>query len=791
VATTDSAPGARNTDYAQALALAGLLAGASLSLSRLYASNAWLLPTWLTMAAALGLAALLRRLGVGQLLSLVAMVAGFVVVGGILLFPDTLLIVVPTRETLVEMAAAASAALTAVSEQAAPVEVTTEFVLLTCAGAWAVATAADGLAFRARQPLLALVPALGLFVFPAVIRPSSPAWYTTWFLLGTAGMLLFEGRARLATWGRWVSSARSRPGAGWRLPMTPAAQTGRWLALAAGICALTLPWLLPGYGQRGVLDLKEGAGSDTGVALNPFVSLRTRLRAQEDVPMFRARTTQRERWRLMVYDRFDGTDFAPSSDPRANLVAFQGPIPGDQDPDLPVTQVTQRVEIQELGSFWLPAATTPVRVEAGRRVLANQTFASLTINQRLRKGFGYTVVSQVPDIEADDLAGPVDYRDYPEMGRYVETGSLDREVRERADAVVEAKKATTPFAKALAIQDYLRSSEFRYNLNVPALSAGGNQLRRFLTQVREGYCEQFAIAMAMMAREVGVPSRVAVGFTAGELADNGWVQVTTHDAHAWPELWFPNAGWVPFEPTPRADGTVSLPAYTTPAGRIPAGAEGAASQPSTSGATATTNPATRTPEPPPVDNSDPLAGAGTSRSWLEHPMVRVGLVVVLLVALVPGVKWARNLLARRRAGRRPRDAVAESYAELAGWARDAGIGRRRAETPAAYARRVADDFAGDADPLVELTGLFERAEYAAAEPDGDQAERARWLARSARARLAGRLGWRRRLVATVSPRSLLGGLSGRTANPGNGGAPRAGPSREAPRARELAGQPRR
>jgi hypothetical protein len=791
VATTDSAPGARNTDYAQALALAGLLAGASLSLSRLYASNAWLLPTWLTMAAALGLAALLRRLGVGQLLSLVAMVAGFVVVGGILLFPDTLLIVVPTRETLVEMATAASAALTAVSEQAAPVEVTTEFVLLTCAGAWAVATAADGLAFRARQPLLALVPALGLFVFPAVIRPSSPAWYTTWFLLGVAGMLLFEGRARLATWGRWVSSARSRPGAGWRLPMTPAAQTGRWLALVAGICALTLPWLLPGYGQRGVLDLKEGAGSDTGVALNPFVSLRTRLTAQEDVPMFRARTTQRERWRLMVYDRFDGTDFAPSSDPRANLVAFQGPIPGDQDPDLPVTQVTQRVEIQELGSFWLPAATTPVRVEAGRRVLANQTFASLTINQKLRKGFGYTVVSQVPDIDADDLAGPVDYRDYPEMARYTETGTLDPEVRERADAVVEAKKATTPFAKALAIQDYLRSSEFRYNLNVPALSAGGNQLRRFLTQVREGYCEQFAIAMAMMARQVGVPSRVAVGFTAGELADNGWVQVTTHDAHAWPELWFPDAGWVPFEPTPRADGTVSLPIYTTPAGRIPAGAEGAASQPSTSGATATTNPATRAPEPPPADNSDPLAGAGTSRSWLEHPVVRVGLAVVLLVALVPGVKWARNLLARRRAGRRPRDAVAESYAEVAGWARDAGIGRRRAETPAAYARRVADDFAGDADPLVELTGLFERAEYAAAEPDGDQAERARRLARSARARLAGRLGWRRRLVATVSPRSLLGGLAGRTANPGNGGASRVGPSREAPRARELVGQPRR
>ena len=150
MATTDGPAGARNTDYAQALALAGLLAGASLSLSRLYAGNAWLLPTWLTMAAALGLAAVLRRLGVGQLLSLAAMAAGFVVVGGILLFPDTLLVVVPTRQTLAEMTSSASAALTAVSEQAAPVQVTTEFVLLTCAGAWAVATAAHGLAVAER-----------------------------------------------------------------------------------------------------------------------------------------------------------------------------------------------------------------------------------------------------------------------------------------------------------------------------------------------------------------------------------------------------------------------------------------------------------------------------------------------------------------------------------------------------------------------------------------------------------------------------------------------------------------
>ena len=146
---------------------------------------------------------------------------------------------------------------------------------------------------------------------------------------------------------------------------------------------------------------------------------------------------------------------------------------------------------------------------------------------------------------------------------------------------------------------------------MPALSAGGNQLRRFLTEVREGYCEQLAIAMAMMARQVGVPSRVAVGFTSGEIIDNTVQQVTTHDAHAWPELWFPEAGWVPFEPTPRADGTVSVPSYTTPAGRVPAPDEGTVNQQESAGPDPADNPNTGAPEPRLPEESDPLAGAGS------------------------------------------------------------------------------------------------------------------------------------------------------------------------------------
>jgi transglutaminase-like putative cysteine protease len=755
MATTDRAAGAHDTDYAQALALAGLLAGASLSLSRLYAGNQWLLPTWLTIACALGLAALLRRMGVGQLLSLLAMLAGFVVVAGILLFADTMLLVVPTAETVAAMLRATGVALQEVGAQAAPVEVTREFLLITCAGAWAVTTAADGLAFRARQPLLTLVPALGLFVFPAVIRPTSPAWYTTWFLLGAAGLLLFEGRARLATWGRWVSSARSRPQVGWRLPITRAASTGRWLALAASLLALTLPSLLPGYGQQPLLDFKEGPGVDTGQSINPFVSLRTRLRNPEDAPLFRVKSSQRLRWRLIVYDRFDGTAFITSRPPLRGLEPFQGQITDDLDPDVPTGQVTQQFEIEELRSYWLPTGTAPASVDAGgRRVLEHPVFRALSLGQQAREGFSYSVVSQVPNVRAEDLVGPVgDAYTGPELQPYLDTGNLDGAVRELADSVVEGKN--TPFEKALAIQDYLRNPKlFRYSLNVPSLSQGGNQLRRFLLEVREGYCEQFAIAMAMMARQVGIPSRVAVGFTAGTPVDD-YLQVTTHDAHAWPELWFPRAGWVYFEPTPRGDGQLILPSYTTPTGRVPASQAGGGAPPPLPGGPTTTGGRLQ-PEPPAAPVEDPaLGGRGGGVGLLERPAVRAGLAVLLLLALVPAVKWGRNVLARRRAGRRPRDAVAESYTEVTRWARDAGIGRRGAESPAAYARRLRAQFADDVAPMAELTGLYERAEYAAAEPGAEQAHRARRLARAARARLAGRLGWRRRLAAALSPSSLF------------------------------------
>ena len=106
------------------------------------------------------------------------------------------------------------------------------------------------------------------------------------------------------------------------------------------------------------------------------------------------------------------------------------------------------------------------------------------------------------------------------------------------------------------------SSDFTYSTE-PLPGSGYRALENFLLRDRRGYCEQFAASMAMMAREVGIPSRVAVGFLPGErVEDNTW-EVSIRDMHAWPELYFAGYGWVRFEPTP-ASVTGTAPVWTVP-----------------------------------------------------------------------------------------------------------------------------------------------------------------------------------------------------------------------------------
>ena len=122
--------------------------------------------------------------------------------------------------------------------------------------------------------------------------------------------------------------------------------------------------------------------------------------------------------------------------------------------------------------------------------------------------------------------------------------------------LAQAREVTTgqptEYDQALALQTWLRDpTEFTYNQTVDASVGDGNGSQAILAflQTRQGYCVHFASTMAVMARQLGIPARVAVGFALGHTVQGKQV-VGLHELHAWPELYFQGSGWVPFEPTP-------------------------------------------------------------------------------------------------------------------------------------------------------------------------------------------------------------------------------------------------
>ena len=166
---------------------------------------------------------------------------------------------------------------------------------------------------------------------------------------------------------------------------------------------------------------------------------------------------------------------------------------------------------------------------------------------------------------------------------FLDTDGVDSRVAAIAREVTA--DAPTGFDRAVALTEYFSGpgSPFTYDL-ATAPGNGDDALVEFLTTGRRGYCEQFASAMAVMLRTLGVPARVAVGFTGGRATDGGTRAVSTADAHAWVEAWFPAAGWTTFDPTPLTDGRAIVPPYV-------ARAAGGDRQPTAGGTGACADPA--------------------------------------------------------------------------------------------------------------------------------------------------------------------------------------------------------
>jgi transglutaminase-like putative cysteine protease len=721
------------------LALTAISAAAVLGLARLFTDGSFLLPVMAFALGAHAVAAGCRRRGLGGWTTYG--VAAVTLVAGVswLLLGHTTAYGAPTGTTLAEVGRRLSDAWDTFTDVTAPAPVEPGFVLAAAVAVWLVAFAADGAAFRAGAVIEAAVPGAALFVFGAALGSDRQRLGTTAvFLAAVLAYWLTQRSLLQARHPTWMASDN-------RMGSRSLLRAGTRLGLAGVAIALVLGPALPGAGARAVIPWRasdrEGGGR---VAVSPLVDIRARIVDQASVEVFSVRSPERGYWRLTSLETFDGRIWRSASSFRDAEGELEAADPASR-------VVEQQFTIDALEAIWLPAAFRPVEV---RDVDASYDADSATLITRAATSDGqrYAVRSAVPALTEEQLAAITDVGDVDSTYLDLPDGMSER-VRRWASQITEG--ARTPYEKARALQDHFRGPTYTYDTSVQP-GHGDDDLEEFLFRGRRGYCEQFAGAYAALARAVGLPARVAVGFTPGEVGDDGRYHVRGSNGHAWPEVHLADVGWVPFEPTP-GRGIPGAEPYTGVA----------FDQAGPDGATTTTAPTTTTtapegtgpvaPVPLPFETGGAPATADPS-PWPRRLAVGVAVLVAAVVAwalAVAGVARLRRSRRRARA-RTPEARVLLAWEEVGEAMARSGTPVAVAETPVEYARRAAAREPDvDAALLARLADATTAAGYAPDGIDPEVAEDAVVAAGALEEAAQGRLGRPARLRWAFDPRPLL------------------------------------
>jgi transglutaminase-like putative cysteine protease len=649
--------------------------------------------------------------------------------------------------------------------------------LIAAAGVGAVAILTDLIAVRLRSPAVAGLPLLVLFSVPVATNVKDVGLgFTIAFCLGITGylaLLAADGRDRLRLWGRLVTVWQETPeDEDARGPDTRAlAASGRRIGLAAVALAVIVPLALPSIKNHGLFATNPAPGSASGhgggakvAPPQPLVAMRSQLLAHTAVPVLTYRTdavAPAQQYLQMYVMNYDGKSAwtLQGRSPSIN-VASQSLLaaPGlAATTDFAVTHTTITIGRNAGGGSvsYLPAPYAPELV-TGAGPGWQETRGTLMLYAfRPEAGLRYSVTSRTAQpTQGQRQAGgriPASVR-----RTYLSYPGPDRAALARIAAQITAG-AHTPFSRALALQQYFsRHGNFTYALRgrLP------KTVLQFLTTDKRGFCQQFAFSMAVLARLLGIPSRVAVGYTAGSALPSGARQVTTADAHSWPELYFPRTGWLRFEPTPSGtdgQGTATAPSYS--------GTGAGTGQPNdpTSGLTGPPNLGNggKRPVAPPGVNKPINEGGGIDPAHAGagggFPVALVVLLIIAALLVAPGL--SRQLTRRRRwlsAGGDSGRAHA-AWRELASDLVDLGLDGAASESPRALARRVTASV-GLGQPATEaldrIATAEERARYARTPADGASLQAdGRAVRRELAAAVTARQRWRARLLpaSTLRP----------------------------------------
>lgn len=509
-------------------------------------------------------------------------------------------------------------------------------------------------------------------------------------------MLLVSGLVANRSWPTRLESDSAEGSWPSRMIWTSGAAVGIPALAAALVLGLLVPPLSPmvwssgGFGNLGPLQMTD-----------PSLDLRRNLRLPDDrvVLTYRSNQPGGSYLRLATLPKFDrnGWQLAPIRVVFGDLPAVPGLADG-----LRTVRETD-VNISGFSSQWLPVPYAPRAVRADGSWGVDANSLDLVGRQPQTNGLSYHVTSWDVEPEADALRrARVGVPTDADLTTQVPE-DLPDSVRQLADTITRG--ASSPAARAAAIQAYLRSSRFTYSLAAQP-GSGYQALVNFLTLDRTGYCEQFAAAMAILARIEGIPARVAIGFLPGRSTGDHY-EVSSRNMHSWPELFFDQLGWVRFEPTP-ASVTGQPPPWSLPEQRPTASAR--------TTATSSAGPETVAPTRSERERPDP-GGGGTAQQTDYTPAVLGlvgGFVAVLAVASPMAI---RRLRRRRRLGAHsdPAERIENAWAELRDSVIDIGQ-----EWPKGSPRQVAESLGGrigNEAALRELAGLVERSRYAASLPE--------------------------------------------------------------------------
>jgi protein-glutamine gamma-glutamyltransferase len=545
-----------------------------------------------------------------------------------------------------------------------------------------------GLAIAARKPALAsLIVAAGT-AWPATLVPARNALLLGFFVLAVV-LLLFAG-------------LRARGG----------------IALRPAVVAAVV-----------VLLAALGATSSPSVAKSAFLGWQHwDLRHSEDAPVsvsyvwdaqyggihFPKKVTPVLRiagpgrslyWRATVLDAFDGTRWVQQLSPLPlrrdshgrTLVGVGRSYP--RAATRSGNWIHQAIEVEALRDDHLIGASVPVAFATNRTDVSYNEGGVASLFGKTHRGERYSAWSYEPDptaaqllrsparYPADVLANDLEI-DGTRMPVFRASGRAARvqaalaandtlaayaPLWEQARAL--AATSRSPYQAAVALEVWLRSAGgFAYDEQPPRAPAGIQPLTYFVTSSKAGYCQYFAGAMALMLRFLGIPARVAEGFTSGtyDPGSRTWT-VTDHDAHAWVEVWFDRYGWLPFDPTPSRGSLGS--SYT--AASLSFDGRDAARQlaPALHQSAAQIRKRIARGERlggPHIGASDRAAGRGAGQSALRRHAPNLLLVLVLValgaVALIAGTKLA--VRRSRYASRDPRRIARACRQELIDFLRD-------------------------------------------------------------------------------------------------------------------------